>query len=223
MSYSAVSTLYDTQVLLNDQRGTTYPFAKLLPFLQMAYRDLAERLQLSESAVVLETAGPVTVTAGDTTLTNQPTDIVLPLYMEERSVGETLYIPMDQKLWETNYAIGAFLNVWAWREERIVFAGATSTRQVQFIYLKSLSELDDQNSAIVVSNARNFLAAKTAQYAEAFIKQNFKKSEKLEMMAEASAERLLRIATKGEQAMPVRKLPYGTSRRLLGKFGRWGR
>lgn len=216
MSYPATTVIQTAQAFLNDARGQTYTFDKILPYLRIAYDDLQERLQLSESPAVMEHAGPMTVVANATELNPQPDDIILPLYMEERAPGEddSSWVPMNPKRWEVNMVPGATLDFWTWRGGKIVFRGASVIREVQLQYLKGFPTLETQKADILVHNAKNFIGARTAELVERYVKHNFRKADSLATDAESSMERVLKIATKGEQAMPVRRLPFGTSRRL---------
>lgn len=217
MAYLASLTIAEAQALLNDVAGSTYTTTKLMPFLKRAYEELETNLNLNEIPVTLEKSAPIVVGIGVTSVP-LPADMLLPVWMQERAAGESTYIPMIPTLWEPDLLQDMTLKFWTWREEAIQLVGATSAREVQIIYLKKLAALVDGTSNIVVTNANNFLAAKTAEMAARYVKKDIRAADALRDEAGRALNILIKIAVKGNQLMPVRRIPFGTSRRLFKRY-----
>ena len=217
MSFNVNTTLSEAQALLNDPSGSVYTNTKCMPFLRRAYEELQNNLQLNDVPIVLDRSAAINVTAGvltvpATTLAN----MILPIWLEERTPGDSEidWSPMTPMIWEPNRAQVDFLGVWVWREETIYLLGSTAAREVRVTYLKSLPTLVDQESIVYVSNANNFLASKTAASMARMIKKDFKLAEILDLEAGRALSLLISLSSKGRQLLPVRRLPFGTTRRL---------
>lgn len=218
MPYNADGTISEIQALLNDPYGNTYTNTKCLPYLKRAYEELQSTFHVNEVPALLKRSVPILVTAGATTVT-LPTNLILPIWLEERPSGgsDLDWIPMIPKMWEPNVAQSQYLVYWVWRESTIHLLGATADREVRIHFLKSLSDINDQNSDIAVTNANSFLAAKAASLIARIIKRDRQLAEDLNLEAGAAINRLIALATKGAQLLPVRRMSFGTTRRLMGR------
>jgi len=217
MSYAVNTTLSEAQALLNDPAGSTYTNTKCLPFLRRAYEELQNNLQINDVPIVLEQSAAITVAAGATTVPNATLlDMILPIWLEERAPGETDidWLYMTPARWEINRSLNDILEFWIWRDEVIHLLGATGNREVRVKYLKSLDRILDQNDPILVSNANNFLASKTASQMARMIKKDIKLADSLDIEAGRALGLLIGIATKGQQLLPTRRQSFGTARRL---------
>ena len=154
-------------VYLNDAAKSRWPYTVLLPYLRSALGELQAHLESNDLPPLHEIAATITVLANATELT-LPSDFVFPMYLEERAVGETRFEPMAEISWEPDADRESKLNNWVFREGKIQFLGATSTREVRLRYLRSLSSVTASNSVIEIANAKQFLAARTAALASTF-------------------------------------------------------
>jgi hypothetical protein len=215
MAFNADGTLSEVQALLNDPQGNTYNNTKCLPFLRRAYEELQSTFHVAEVPALLVRSAPITVAAGAVTVV-LPTDLILPIWLEERPSGgsDLDWVPMLPKMWEPTIAQSSYLVYWVWREEKIYLLGATVNHEVRIHYLKSLGTIKDQNDDVAITNANSFLAAKTASLIARVIKRDRQLAEDLNMEAGAALNRLVALATKGMQQLPVHRIPFGTSRHL---------
>lgn len=202
------------RALLNDVEGQLYTNAVLLPFVNLAYGEAQKELNVNSSGTVKEVTGVITVVAGDTEITiDDIADMILPLELRERAVGETVFVDMDKKMWEENAEQVDILQNWVWRENEIKLLGALTDRQVSVRYIKGLPELLNDTSPIFILSSLEFLSYRTAGLASRFIGGNGGRADALDTMAMMLLPKIVAIEIKNNQGMPVRRRPFGYSRR----------
>lgn len=194
-------------VLLNDAAKTKFTFTVQLPFLRFALRDL-EAKYLGNGVATLKEIYIENLSG--TAFATQPTNIFLPITLWEKSVGEAddKYVPMEEKDWEPNIIPASSLYYWVWREEVVVFIGATQTRTVKMQYYKQFAAIVDENSQVAAIKTENFLAKRTAAYCAMFIGGNEKRASALSMESEREVSDLLSLSAKERQNRPVRRRTY---------------
>jgi hypothetical protein len=216
-SITVASVISEAQsVYLNDAAGSVYTDAILLPFIKSAYEHLRNELALNDVPTLNELSAAQTITAGSVTLTSAITDLLVPLALEERASGSSdLYVPMVERQWVPNEAQTSALRYWVWREEAIIFLGATTDRQIRVRYLKDLDPTAiTTSSTIFAANARSFLAARTAALVEMFVRQNVDNAQAAQMVADEQLRKIIMINVKNMQALPTRRRPFLGPRRI---------
>lgn len=201
---------------LNDASGSVYTTAILLPFVKSAYEHLRNEMALNEIPTLNELSAAQTITAGSTTLASTITDLLLPYGIEERASGSSdLYVPMIERTFEPNEAQQTNLRYWMWREETILFLGATTARQIRVRYIKDLNPTAIVGGdTLTAVNARSYLAARVGALAAMFVQQNTSMAEAANMVADDQLQKVIKIAVKGMQALPARRHPFLGPRRL---------
>lgn len=194
-------------VYLNDAAKARWPYTVLLPYLKSAVGELQSELESNDLPPLHEIATIITVNIGEVALA-LPTDFVFPIYLEERAVGETRWQPMDELSWEPDADLTDKLRVYVFREGIIQLLGATTARQVRLRYLRSLNQIVSENSVIEVSNAKGFLAARTAGLASQFGGSATVRGENANGRAEYFKRLIISSITKRLQDRPVRRRRY---------------
>lgn len=193
-------------VYMNDPSKITWTDAIMLPKLQAAWDDLQlQMLAVGARVYDEEVASPITVTALATTLSSPPSDMIWPVAMFERGVGELDkdWIPMRQELWEDDDVQGPHLERWVYREDSVQFMGATTTRQIKLRYRKFLNPVVDGTSNIAILLANNFLAPRTAALLSGFSGANQTRAAACNAEADEALDKLKAIYIRQRQATPA--------------------
>lgn len=204
-------------VYLNDSAGKTWTNAKLLPYVKKAYSDLQRKLlkkgfvDLDEiSAVLSVPANTVSMSAASIL----PSDFVQPIDLEERLDSSDSWHSMNQVDWEPSDNLPHdWLECWIFREGDIKFRGADRALQVKLKYRKSLSDIADENSLIPLTNAKDFLSARTGMLAAGFGGANLTRATALGTLADEAFDEISLIKVKDNQVV-IRRKPYGNARRI---------
>jgi len=207
--------LASARTYLNDVGSQIWTDAILLPYLKEAHKDLLLVLWLNGIPVVREKSAVITVTALALTLT-LPADLLEPIWLKERAVGETNanWVPMTETEFEPDKLQDTTLKYWAWREEAINFVGATTDREVSLRYWKSIADIVTASSSLGFLLSEGFLGPQTAGYAAGSIG-NVSLAEELLWVNGASVgiagarlDMIVRANVKGSQNLPARRIPY---------------
>jgi hypothetical protein len=216
---TASEIMSNSAALLGDANKVTFTNDKLLPYLKLAYRDLQLKLAKAGVQVLLDTSAESTLSAGDREM-DPPDDLLSPIIVEERSVGggESDWLEVTQKRILPNEEPGQTLNVYAWNEQVFKFLGATEDREVRIKYWRDLDAISGESTNINILNCQLFLEYKTPALYCLFPGGQPKRGADLESKAESYWNDALTIETKNQQGMPARRLPYGYSRRMIGRI-----
>jgi hypothetical protein len=214
MALLASDIFSQAQAFLNDTGGVNYTTTKLLPYLIIAYDDLKLNLISVNAPPIEEVSAALSVAALATELASPPADMIIPLKLEERAVGDTLYTPMTERDFEPDRdKLDSLIN-WTWRELKIKFVGALQAREVRVYYLKSLADPTSGASTISVEDYyKTFLSSRTASLAAYYIGQNESRATALQENANNALGLCLGIVAKRRQSMPIRQRPWGWWRR----------
>ena len=191
-------------VYLNDPAKTRWGYTTLLPYLRSALLELQAELEDNDMPTIHEVSAVLTVPP-NTVLLTTPSDMVLPLKLYERGVGETRWEEMDELSWEPDADRDDKLHLWVYREGLIQLLGSSSPREVMLKYVRSLSALSSETSVIEVSNAKGFLAARTAGLAASFGGHATARGDAANGRAEYFKSKILSSLTKRTQDRPVRR------------------
>lgn len=206
------SPLAEARALLNDVSGAIYGDTPMIPLGNKVYKEL----QLKVAALGISTSKELTSTPIDVpALTLKladgallPADLIYPLRLYERSDGSTDladFREMTEEEWEQNEKPQETLDVWTWREGEIKFRGATTAREVQIRYVKSLGSITATSSVIAILNSEQWIAQRLAAVAALVIGHNPTRASALnEDLTEIWSD-LRATLVKRKQAIPVRR------------------
>lgn len=206
---TAKVALDSARTYLNDNSKQIWTDAVLLPYLKEAFRDLHLVLYLNGIPVIKEKSTIISVTAGSLDLgSNQPLDLIEPIWIKERSAGSSEgWASMDEKDFEPDVTPTTNLVYWTWREERLLFVGATSNREIMLRYWKGLTAPTSEESLLGFILAENFLGPQTAQYASRSVGSGSLADECLSAAREKLGM-IIQANVKGMQRMASRRIPY---------------
>lgn len=212
----ASEALDSARVYLNDTKKQIWTDTTLIPYLKEAYRDLLLVLWLNGMPVIKEKSATINVNANALDLgVNQPADLIEPISLKERTQGSSeSWIPMVEVGFEPDISKDTILRYWDWREEKIVFVGATSNREVLLRYWKSLTLPVDATTPLGFIFAEIFLGPQTAGYAAGSVGNTTLAGELLYVQSQAvgiaggKLDMIVRANVKGSQNLPARRIPY---------------
>jgi len=204
------------KVFLNDTDVQLYTDEVLFPFVQQAYGEAEKELNLNGISTTEEWSTVISVAAGVEPVIglNEINDLVLPLELSERAVGETYYTDMYKRPWLPDTERTEYLIYWDWRENEIKLLGSTAIREVRVKYIKGLPALVNSGSTVGINSAMEFLAAKASAYASRFIGGNASRADSLEIIAREMLPKMVAVEVKAEQSNPVRRKPYRAFRHI---------
>ncbi len=198
---------------LNDDSAINWPDTNLLPKLQEAFRDLRLELELNGIQVVDEVGAEMTVPTGITdltTVTNYPTDMISPIWMKEKQVGETdaFLISMTPIDFIPNVDQDTTLNWWSWSKNKILLLGALNDVIVQLRYRRDLLVPRLNADTLSVILGESYLSYRTAELAFASTK-DFTSADRIGARAEMNKGKLIQYFTTYEkQMLPAKRQPY---------------
>lgn len=198
---------------LNDDSGINWPDPNLLPKFQEAFRDLRLELELNGIQVVDEVTADITVPAGQTDFTlnaSYPTDLISPIWMKEKQVGQTDAYLLDMTPIDfiPNVDQDITLNWWCWRKNKIFFLGALNDVVVQMRYRRDIlfPTLNSDNIGVLLGES--YLSYRTASIAFSTAK-DFVSSDRMQLRADINLKKLISYFTTYEkQILPAKRQPY---------------
>jgi len=172
MAQTAGQVMGAVRSLLNDDDEVLFPDYKLFPKLTLAQNELFNRLALGSNQNTFEQSAILSVVANAvdgvhtdlTAVSGYPTDLLIPLYLKERAVGETdsQFIRMDFVEFIPNTTKTNLLRYWTWRKNKLYVLGSTVAREVLIRYRRTLTVSTLLADDTVVSAAETWLTYKTA-------------------------------------------------------------
>lgn len=166
MSAPASVALDEARSLLDDTAGNVWTDAFLLLKLQQAHRELQVQLRSVAAPV---TRGTITslVTALTTALATPPTDIIEPIKLWEKAIGDpdSNYVLMTEYDPLPIFAQTSRLIYWKWTQEALEFLGATVDRTVKIYYKRQITIPGSGTDPIGFIAGENFLGPRIAALA----------------------------------------------------------
>lgn len=215
--------------LQNDTAQQIYTNAAMLPYLNMALRDLQELFELYNipstnvtSAVINAPAGTTTVSFGGSPAL--PSDLIDIQELWQSNEGQNQWINMVRKEFLPHYLEGAPTNyflVWAWIGNEIKLLPSTSDLDLKLDYIKSIfntitmATVDTELGA-KYKNIISYLGYRTAALCSIYIGENPERANSLSGEAGQSLSKSLGISIKGGQEIGVRRRPYRQSWKSRG-------
>lgn len=214
--------------LLNDTAKALFPYAKQLPYLNVALEELQNEYEQNDVPVAdTYTTNPITVPANTTvvgfnTVPALPPDLIEIQYLWERTQGINPFVPVQRVNVLPRWDEGAQTPqlIWfTWESNAINFLPANGNNDIKIDYLRSLFipfNKTDGTDIIAVINAKNFLSFRTAALCAEFIGENKTRADSLNTQATNSMDMALGTATKSRQGIMIRRRPFrsGFKRRV---------
>jgi hypothetical protein len=213
MAYLIDTVMMSARTHLNDDSAINWPDPNLLPKLQEAFRDLRLELELNGIQVIDEVSADLTVPTNTTdlsTVTNYPTDMITPIWMKEKQVGETdaFLISMTPIDFIPNVDQDITLNWWSWQMNTIKLLGALNPVVVQLRYRRDLLVPKLNSDSLSVIMGESYLSYRTAAIAFASVK-DFASADRMDARAEMNKGKLIQFFTNYEkQLLPAKRQPY---------------
>jgi hypothetical protein len=214
LTNTAATALMDARVYLNDIEVATYSDARLMPALQVAFKEMSSKLiangisNIREQSAIISVAALTDSNTGPITLTT-PTDMITPIQLLERFAGGMTsdFILMQQRDFVPDVDPASELIYWAWIGQKIQLVGATSDNEVQVRYNGYLPIPQTVNDSLGFAIAETFLGPKIAS-----IMMPSRKD--LETTAERNLHTIIAYNVNAEQANGKMRVGYRRQGRL---------
>jgi len=231
MSITSGQVMDMSASLLNDTARTVYTYTAQVPYLNMAYRELGELLELNNVPVTNSTSAVIPIIAngdnigGDDTPDAAhpalPTGLVEIQQLWQRPTGTSVpFIPITRYDFLPHFWNGVENTVivaWSWEEQIINFVPSVTPTDVKMDYIKTaITTITDEEDDILIINAFNYLGFKTAALCARYIGENPTRADTLDGEAGLSFDRLLGTSTKGRQAITTRRRPFMAAYKTRG-------
>jgi hypothetical protein len=220
--------------LMNDAAQTDYTNAAVLPYFNMALRELQEIFEQYNIPTTNATSTTINVPQGETSIgfrvypgpstpPELPDDLVDIQQLWESQEDQNNWIPMKRMQFLPHYLENVQTNqfiYWAWIDQAIKLPEANTDIDLKLDYIKSMfitiqsPQLDIQ---LPFRNVHSYLQYKTAALCSMFIGENETRAQVLNGEAIQALERTLGISIKAGQAITTRRRPF----RQSWKMGAW--
>lgn len=209
MPVDAAEICGTVRALLNDSVTAVFSNDYLRPYLNMAYRELQNKLEDNGIPYLEEVSAVITVPALSTVIT-VPSDFVRPIHLYERPDGSSEDFVQVAELDDEpiNNPTENKIIWWVWREGEIKISSPNNARAVRLRYVKDLGELVNDGSQIAFTRGRAFLENRTAGLAASFQGENQSRAAELNAVAGVELASLIRTEVKKLQSTPVRNKPF---------------
>lgn len=210
---------------LNDEQGSLWPTQKIMPKLRAAYNEMLNELVRNSVPIVnavstimtvvantiddnnLDLSNPVNLSAG-----TYPTDMIEPIWMKERAVGQANkdFVDMTKVDFIPNISLSNVQLIWwSWIGQKIIVRGATSPVQIQLRYRKLLSPPNTVTDDLIVTLSDTYLGAETAYLCLVSLPDYDKGVAKaLKDLSERNLDNIIAEAVKGLSNLPAKRRPY---------------
>lgn len=159
--------LKSARTYLNDDNGTVWTDAALIPKAQEAHRELQATLWTAGSPSVRAVSAPITIPLGTVALgALTPTDLVTPIFLYEASTILEDWVSMTEVMFFPRPVVqGLTLIYWSWQNEQILFVGATADRRIVVQYRKLITIPSAIGDPIGITFGELYIAPRTAAIA----------------------------------------------------------
>lgn len=210
-------------VAMNDPAKTKYTYAVMIPYLNMALRELQEFFELNNIPVTDQKSAVINVPAGTTEIGFSPDppiadtpylpdNLIEPKLLWERNEGIDPYIPMTRKDFLPETLAGVELSqfgIYVWQDQKIKVLAANQDNDIKMDYIRSLFvDVTDEEDELNILNSMSFLAYRTAGLMCEMISRDETGATKHNNNAGLGLDRVIGIGTKGRQAITIRHRPF---------------
>lgn len=205
------------RALLDDDEGVNWPDQKLRFKLTQAFEELQAELILAgipiiKGVSVILTIPPMPfddVNVDMSTVAGYPTDMILPMWMKERQLGDTNqdFVDMIECDFIPNIDLDIYLHYWAWFQNTIMLRGALNPVQVQLRYQRLIPTPGVNTDSIIVPLGQLFLSYRVAALASASVGDLARKTD-FTATADKNLDKIMRMNIKQLQDTPAKRRPY---------------
>lgn len=218
MALAILADVYKrARTLLNDDDANNWPDHRLATKAVMAFEELESELVIHGLPIIHAVSAIMTVpsmTVDDSnldlsTVTGYPADLLIPIWMKERQVGQMNqdFVDMVEVDFIPNVPIDVYLRYWQWYQNTIMLRGSLNPVQVQLRYQRYLPVPGVNTDSLIVPLAQLFVANRTAALA-AYSAGDRQRWEDLTGEALNNLERLMVWNVKELQDLPAKRRPY---------------
>jgi hypothetical protein len=208
------------RTLLNDDDATNWPDTKLIPKAVQAFEELEADLILAGIPIINGQTIVLNVPAylifennnvpfDLSTVPNYPTDMILPIWMKERQLGDQYrdFVDMVEVDFIPITDVDIYLRYWCWYQNTITLLGAFNPVQVMLRYQRFLPVPGVNTDSIVVPLGQLFLAYRIAALAADSLGDRQRRID-LTDQADKNLDRIIRMNIKQQQNLPTKRRPY---------------
>lgn len=205
---------------LDDDDAAVWTDPRLMPKLQVAFRELQVKLQINGAPVLFQTTATLTVPANTSDLTllgSYPTDIVEPISVYERDPGQAVrdFAEMTESDFPPLIDPANNIHYWAWIGEHLLVSPSTQISEVLIRYTKSLTTPTAVNDPIGIQFGDLYLGYRVAALAVASPTGNKiygMRTMQLDSFANKFLEQIVTNVTRHAQNLPAKRRGYHRSR-----------
>jgi hypothetical protein len=204
------------RALLNDE-GVNWPDQKLKFKLIQAFEELQAELILAGIPIIKGVSVIMTIPAMTfddvnvdmSTVVGYPTDMILPMWMKERQLGDTNqdFVDMIECDFIPNIDLDIYLHYWAWYQNTIMLRGCLNPVQVQLRYQRLIPTPGVNTDSIIVPLGQLFLSYRVAALAAASVGDLTRKTD-FTATADKNLDKIMRMNIKQLQDTPAKRRPY---------------
>lgn len=219
--------------LMNDTAQYQYTNENVLPYLNIAMRDLMEIFEVANVQYTNATSEILNIPAGTREIgpsggpPQLPSGLIEIQNVWERQAGIDPWIPMSRKeflpYYEEGVEISQFL-VFVYNEGKIQVLPANQDNDLKIDFIKNMFNLPININQMAMQMPFNlcqsYLEYRGAQLCSMYIGENPTRAEQLGMDAQLAIDRALSIYAKGRQAINTRRRPFRSS--YKSRSGSWG-
>jgi hypothetical protein len=220
------------RTLLNDDDGTNWNDFRLHPKAVMAFEELEAELIVAGIPIIQSFSQVLNVpllTAPEyvqvpenqnyssgtsytfdlSTVPNYPQDMILPIWMKERQVGQANqdFVDMVEVDFIPNIDLDVYLHYWCWQGNKILLRGALCNTQVQLRYQRYLPVPQVNTDSLIVPLGQLYIGNRIAALAYQSVG-NRQMWLDLTDVANTNLGRILDMNIKELQDLPAKRRPY---------------
>lgn len=205
------------RAILNDDESNNWTDYKLITKAVIAFEELEAELILAGIPIIHAISTILTVpamTSDDinldlSTVVGYPNDIIIPIWLKERLVGQQNqdFVDMVEVDFIPNIAIDVYLHYWSWFQNTIMLRGALNATQVEIRYQRYLPTPGVNTDSVLVPLGQLFLANRVAALA-AYSVGDRQRWQDLSATATMNLDRIIDMNIKELQDLPAKRRPY---------------
>lgn len=207
----------EVRVLLNDEEATNWTDVKIRKKVAMAFEELEAELVLAGIPIIQSVSTIMTVPIMNiddnnldlSTVSGYPTDMILPIWLKERQVGEMNrdFVDMVECDFIPNVDIQITLSYWCWIDGTILVRGCLNETQVQLRYQRLLTVPELNTDSIIVPLGQLFLAYRVASLCAESINDTAR-ADRWRQTASVNLDKIMRMNIRQLQDLPAKRRPY---------------
>jgi hypothetical protein len=218
MSVRMLSDAYKgARTLLNDDEANNWPDWKLHRKAITAFEELEAELIVAGIPIIQAVSQIMTVPAmvyddinlDLSTVVGYPTDMIIPIWMKERQLGQRNqdFVDMVEVDFIPNIDIDVYLHYWCWYQNTIMLRGCYNPVEVELRYQRYLPIPQVNTDSLIVPLGQLYLSNRIAALAYQSTG-NRQMWIDLSTTASSNLSRILDMNIKELQDMPAKRRPY---------------